>query len=339
MAELGARLDQLQEALYAEATGGGRRSLLLVLQGMDTSGKGGVIRHVAGLVNPQGLQIAAFKRPTQEELRHDFLWRIRKQLPVPGRIGVFDRSHYEDVLVARVNGLVRGAGLAGPLPADQRVRGRAAARGTTVVKCMLHISPQEQAERLLARLDDPTKRWKYNPGDLDARAKWPAYQQAYTDALRECDTDAAPWYVIPADRKWYRNWAIASLLAETPDRAGPDLPGQPPRRGRRAGPDRGERGPVTAVWRPGRRIAAAGLAGLLAGCGSGRLRRAVAGRLRRRRRRRSPRRRPPRRPRRRRAPARTPRPAPTRTSRSARCAASPTRWSAGRCCRPGSSCS
>jgi polyphosphate kinase 2 (PPK2 family) len=200
---LAERLDGLQEALFAEATGGGSRSVLLVLQGMDTSGKGGVIRHVAGLVDPQGLQIAAFKRPTRAELRHDFLWRIRKQLPAAGRIGVFDRSHYEDVLIVRVNGLV-------PEPVWRR-RYQA-------------IREFEQAERLLARLDDPTKRWKYNPGDLDARAQWSAYQLAYTDALTECDSDLAPWYVIPSDRKWYRNWAIASLLAETLAELDPQYP-------------------------------------------------------------------------------------------------------------------
>jgi PPK2 family polyphosphate:nucleotide phosphotransferase len=224
MVELADRLDDLQEALFAEATGGGRRSLLLVLQGMDTSGKGGVIRHVAGLVNPQGLQIASFKRPTPEELAHDFLWRIRKQLPVPGRIGVFDRSHYEDVLVVRVDGLVPEPVWRERYRTIRDFEAELSAQGTTVVKCMLHISPEEQAERLLARLDEEDKLWKYNPGDLDARAKWPAYQQAYTDALRETDTDTTPWYVIPADRKWYRNWAIASLLAETLQEMDPRYP-------------------------------------------------------------------------------------------------------------------
>ncbi|HWM58033.1 MAG TPA: PPK2 family polyphosphate kinase [Pseudonocardia sp.] len=226
-ADIGAlaeRLDGLQEALFAEATGGGSRSVLLVLQGMDTSGKGGVIRHVAGLVNPQGLQIAAFKRPTRAELRHDFLWRIRKQLPAAGRIGVFDRSHYEDVLIVRVNGLVPEPVWRRRYQAIREFEAELAAAGATVVKCMLHISPAEQAERLLARLDDPTKRWKYNPGDLDARAQWPAYQLAYTDALTECDSDLAPWYVIPSDRKWYRNWAIASLLAETLAELDPQYP-------------------------------------------------------------------------------------------------------------------
>jgi PPK2 family polyphosphate:nucleotide phosphotransferase len=221
---LAERLDGLQEALFAEATGGGSRSVLLVLQGMDTSGKGGVIRHVAGLVNPQGLQIAAFKRPTRAELRHDFLWRIRKQLPAAGRIGVFDRSHYEDVLIVRVNGLVPEPVWRRRYQAIREFEAELAAAGATVVKCMLHISPAEQAERLLARLDDPTKRWKYNPGDLDARAQWSAYQLAYTDALTECDSDLAPWYVIPSDRKWYRNWAIASLLAETLAELDPQYP-------------------------------------------------------------------------------------------------------------------
>ena len=223
-ARLGERLAGLQERFYAEATAGGRRALLLVLQGMDTSGKGGVIDHVVGLVNPQGVQIAGFKKPTAEELAHDFLWRIRKQLPVPGRIGVFDRSHYEDVLVVRVDGLVPEPVWRERYPTIRRFEAELVAAGTTVVKCMLHISPGEQAERLLARLDDPDKRWKYNPADLDARAKWPAYQQAYADALRETDTDDAPWYVIPADRKWYRNWAITSLLVETLEALDPQFP-------------------------------------------------------------------------------------------------------------------
>jgi PPK2 family polyphosphate:nucleotide phosphotransferase len=215
MAELGSRLDGLQEALYAEATGGSPRAVLLVLQGMDTSGKGGVIRHVGGLVNPQGLQIATFKKPTDEELAHDFLWRVRRQVPIPGRIGIFDRSHYEDVLIARVDDLVPEDVWRRRYTEIVQFEAELDAQGIAIVKCMLHISAKEQAERLIARLDDPAKRWKYNPGDLDARAKWPAYQEAYTEALRRTDTDAAPWYVIPSDRKWYRNWAIAALLAET----------------------------------------------------------------------------------------------------------------------------
>jgi PPK2 family polyphosphate:nucleotide phosphotransferase len=224
MAELGERLDGLQEALYAEAIGGGGRAVLLVLQGMDTSGKGGVIRHVGGLVNPQGLQIATFKKPTEEELSHHFLWRIRRQLPVPGRIGIFDRSHYEDVLIARVDQLVPDEVWRGRYSEITDFESELAAQGVTILKCMLHISAKEQAERLVARLDNPAKRWKYNPSDLDARAKWPAYQEAYAEALRRTDTDAAPWYVIPSDRKWYRNWAIAALLAETLTELDPQFP-------------------------------------------------------------------------------------------------------------------
>jgi PPK2 family polyphosphate:nucleotide phosphotransferase len=222
--DLADRLDHLQEALYAEATGGGTRAALLVLQGMDTSGKGGVIRHVGGLVNPQGLQIATFKKPTEEELAHHFLWRVRSQVPVPGRIGIFDRSHYEDVLVARVDALVPEDVWRRRYTEIAEFEAELVAQGVTIVKCMLHISPREQAERLVARLDDPAKRWKYNPGDIDARVKWPQYQEAYADALRHTDTDATPWYVIPSDRKWYRNWAIAALLAETLADLDPQFP-------------------------------------------------------------------------------------------------------------------
>jgi len=224
MAELGERLDGLQEALYAESVGGGRRAVLLVLQGMDTSGKGGVIRHVAGLVNPQGLHIASFKKPTEAERAEHFLARIRRQVPAPGRIGVFDRSHYEDVLVVRVEGLVPEDVWRGRYAEINAFEAGLAEQGVTVVKCMLHISPDEQAERLLARLDDPCKHWKYNPADLDGRAKWSRYQQAYADALRNCDSPAAPWYVVPSDRKWYRNWAIAALLAETLTELAPRFP-------------------------------------------------------------------------------------------------------------------
>ncbi|WP_300008042.1 PPK2 family polyphosphate kinase [Pseudonocardia sp.] len=215
MVDLAATLDTLQEALYAEASGGGDRSVLLVLQGMDTSGKGGVIRHVAGLVNPQGVKIASFTRPTAEERAHHFLWRVRPKAPGPGRIGVFDRSHYEDVLIARVDALVPEDVWRGRYAEIVAFESELAAAGTTIVKCMLHISPAEQAERLIARLDEPAKRWKYHPADVDARRRWPAYQQAYADALRHTDTDAAPWYVVPSDRKWYRNWAVASILTET----------------------------------------------------------------------------------------------------------------------------
>jgi PPK2 family polyphosphate:nucleotide phosphotransferase len=224
MVDRGSRLDHLQEALYAEATGGGRRVVLLVLQGTDTSGKGGVIRHVGGLVNPQGLYIATFKKPTPEELAHPFLWRVRNQVPRPGFIGIFDRSHYEDVLIARVESLVPEEVWRRRYDEINAFEAELTEKGVTVLKCMLHISPEEQAERLLARLDDPAKRWKYDPGDLDARAKWWEYMQAYVDAMRACDSDTAPWYVVPSDRKWYRNWAVAALLDETLTEMDPKFP-------------------------------------------------------------------------------------------------------------------
>lgn len=220
----GERLTALQEALYAEGTGGGTRSVLLVLQGMDTSGKGGTIKHVCGLVNPQGLRIASFKKPTRAELRHDFLWRIRRQLPTPGLIGVFDRSHYEDVLVVRVDELVPPAKWQPRFDLINEFEAELAAAGTTVIKCFLHISPDEQKERLLARLRDPAKQWKHNPRDIDVRAKWQDYQDAYADVLARCSTPDAPWYVVPANRKWYRNWAVAQLLLETLEDLDPQLP-------------------------------------------------------------------------------------------------------------------
>ncbi|MEU4806455.1 PPK2 family polyphosphate kinase [Actinosynnema sp. NPDC023587] len=224
LAQVAAELDALQEALYAEGTGGGRRRVLLVLQGMDTSGKGGVIRHVAGLVNPQGLHIASFKKPTRAELRHDFLWRVRRQVPAPGLIGVFDRSHYEDVLVARVDGLVPAAEWRRRYGLIDDFEAELAGSGVTTVKCFLHISPDKQRERLVERLENPAKRWKYNPGDLAARAKFPQYQAAYQDALVKCSTAVAPWYAIPADRKWYRNWAVARVLLEALREVAPVFP-------------------------------------------------------------------------------------------------------------------
>ena len=224
MARIGDELDKLQEALYAEGVGGGHRRVLLVLQGMDTSGKGGVIGHAAGLVNPQGLHIVAFKAPTAVERRHHFLWRIERQLPRPGVIGVFDRSHYEDVLVVRVERLVPAAEWRKRYSEINAFEAEQTERGLTIVKCFLHISPREQRKRLLARLDKPNKRWKYNPADLDARAKWSAYQRAYADAIEHCGTDAAPWFVIPSDRKWYRNWVAANLLLETLRDLAPQFP-------------------------------------------------------------------------------------------------------------------
>jgi PPK2 family polyphosphate:nucleotide phosphotransferase len=214
LAALGPRLSDLQERLHAEGGTGGSRSLLLVLQGMDTSGKGGVVRHVIGQVDPQGCTIASFKAPTKEELAHDFLWRIRRRLPGPGKLGVFDRSHYEDVLVVRVHGLVPRSTWSRRYAAINRFEARLVTDQVRVVKVFLHISKEEQRQRLLARLDDPTKHWKFNPRDVDERAFWDDYQEAYAAALERCNSDAAPWYRVPADRKWYRNWAVASLLVE-----------------------------------------------------------------------------------------------------------------------------
>ncbi len=207
-------LSTLQEKLFAEGRSGGSRSLLLVVQGMDTSGKGGIVRHVVGAVDPQGVAHTSFGAPTAEERSHDFLWRIRRALPEPGHLGVFDRSHYEDVLVARVEELVRPATWRRRYDAINRLERTLVGRGTRVLKVMLHISPAEQAERLAERLDRPDKHWKYDPGDVDARLRWDDYQAAYADVLERCSTDEAPWHVVPADRKWYARWAVQQLLLD-----------------------------------------------------------------------------------------------------------------------------
>ena len=203
----------LQEQLFAQGRAGGERRLLLVLQGMDTSGKGSTVEHVLGMVNPMGVRCHAFTRPTIEEREHHFLWRVRRRLPPPGIIGAFDRSHYEDVLAARVHRLVPEEQWASRYDVINRFEAEVAA-DTRIVKCFLHISAEEQRRRLLARLNDPTKYWKHDPGDLDDRALWTEYQRAYADALQRCNTEAAPWYAVPADRKWYRNWAVTVLLVE-----------------------------------------------------------------------------------------------------------------------------
>jgi PPK2 family polyphosphate:nucleotide phosphotransferase len=207
-------LADLQERLYAEARSGGGRSLLLVVQGMDTSGKGGVMRHCVGMFDPQGVDITAFKAPTDEERRHDFLWRVEKRLPEPGMIGIFDRSHYEDVLIARVRALAPADEIERRYDAINDFEQRVVQSGTTILKCMLHISAGEQKDRLMARLDNPDKHWKFNPGDVDERKRWDDYQRAYEIALERCSTEAAPFHVVPSDRKWYRNWAVATLLLE-----------------------------------------------------------------------------------------------------------------------------
>ncbi|MGH8939077.1 MAG: PPK2 family polyphosphate kinase, partial [Actinomycetes bacterium] len=177
--QLGPRLADLQERLYAEGRTGGTRRVLLVLQGLDTAGKGGTVRHVVGQVDPQGVSIAAFKAPTREELAHDFLWRIKRRLPGPGMVGVFDRSHYEDDVVARVLGIVEPRTRMRRYGTINRFEADLAARGTTVVKCYLNISKEESKSRLLARLDQPDKLWKFNPGDVDSRAAWEPMMQAY----------------------------------------------------------------------------------------------------------------------------------------------------------------
>jgi PPK2 family polyphosphate:nucleotide phosphotransferase len=212
--KLAPRLAKLQEKLYADGHSGGRRSVLLVLQGFDTSGKSGTIKHVLGQVDPQGTRVSAFKAPTAEERRHDFLWRIRQRLPEPGYIGVFDRSHYEDVLVVRVRELAPRATWSRRYDTINRFEQAVAESGTTIIKCFLHISFDEWRERQLARLDDPAKHWKFNPGDVDDALLWNDYRAAYEDALARCNTGAAPWYVVPADRKWHRNLAVTRLLVE-----------------------------------------------------------------------------------------------------------------------------
>ena len=214
LAALAVPLAEQQELLYAEGYVGVQRSLLLVLQGMDTSGKSGTIRAVLGPMQPQGTVVEAFKKPTTEELAHHFLWRVRRVLPGPGSVGVFDRSHYEDVLIARVNSLVPKEVWQGRYDEINEFEEELADSGIRLVKVFLHISAAEQRRRLLARLDDPTKHWKFNPADIDERASWGAYEEAYEAVLTRCNTAAAPWYVVAGDRKWYRNWAVARLVLE-----------------------------------------------------------------------------------------------------------------------------
>jgi len=211
---LGPELADLQERLWAERTAGSNRRVLLVLQGMDTSGKGGVLRHAVGLVDPQGIKLTSFKAPTDEEKQHDFLWRIEKAVPDAGYIGVFDRSHYEDVLIVKVHEWAEAAEIERRYGAINEFEKRLVDEGTTVVKCMLHISPEEQKQRLRARLEDPSKYYKYNSADLDERSRWADYRAAYETALERTTTVHAPWHVIPSDKKWFRNYAVGRLLLE-----------------------------------------------------------------------------------------------------------------------------
>jgi PPK2 family polyphosphate:nucleotide phosphotransferase len=223
--ELWQRLHELQERLYAES----ERALLVVLQATDAGGKDGTIEHVFRGMNPQGVRVASFKAPTPEELAHDFLWRIHKEVPRKGEVGVFNRSHYEDVLVVRVRELV---------PEDiwrkryQHIRDfeqTLVESGTTVVKFMLHISKDEQRQRLQARLDDPAKHWKFNPADLEERERWDDHRAAFEEAITETSTADAPWHVIPADKKWYRNWIVLRILVQTLEAMDPQFP--PPAEG------------------------------------------------------------------------------------------------------------
>ena len=218
------RIADLQERLYAESKEGGQRSVLLVVQGMDTSGKGGIMRHVIGAMDPQGIKHTAFKQPTAEERRHPFLWRIRNALPAPGQIGVFDRSHYEDVLVVRVHDLVPRATWSRRYSQINRFEKSVTDDGTTIVKVMLHISNAEQKQRLAERLDRPDKYWKFNPGDIDERERWADYMEAYQAAIDKCSTDAVPWFVVPADRKWYARLAVTNLVLEALEGLAPQWP-------------------------------------------------------------------------------------------------------------------
>ncbi len=224
LAETAERIAELQERLWAEAAEGGQRSLLLILQGIDTAGKGGTTEHVVGACGPIGVQYTAFKKPNRAELRHDFLWRIRRQLPPPGTIGIFDRSHYEDVLVARVHDLVPEQVWGRRYDEINAFEQELVGSGTTVLKCFLHISSATQRERLLRRLDRPDKRWKFDESDIDERALWADYQTAFQAMLERCDTPAAPWFVVPSDAKKYRNWAVGELLRETLDLLDPHYP-------------------------------------------------------------------------------------------------------------------
>ncbi|WP_114854641.1 PPK2 family polyphosphate kinase [Brachybacterium sp. YJGR34] len=225
LAALDEPVDELQERLFADSRPAGEgRSVLLVVQGMDTAGKGGIMRHVVGSVDPQGTEIVAFKAPTEEERAHDFLWRIRPHAPRPGMITVFDRSHYEDVLIHRVHGWADEAEIARRYEAINAFERELVDQGTEIIKVMLHLSYEEQGERLMERLERPDKHWKFAPGDVDEREHWAAYLAAYDAALRATSTAHAPWTVVPADRKWYARIAVQQLLRDALERIDPHWP-------------------------------------------------------------------------------------------------------------------
>jgi PPK2 family polyphosphate:nucleotide phosphotransferase len=218
------RIDALQERLYAERT----QSLLIILQATDTGGKDGTIKGVFKGVNPQGVRVRGFQQPSEEELEHDFLWRIHKHVPGRGVITVFNRSHYEDVLVVRVKKLVPKLVWSARYDTINNFERLLSENGTRILKFYLHISKDEQKERLQARLDDPDKIWKFNSGDLADRALWDDYQLAFRDAIVKCTTDVAPWYVIPANHKWARDIAIAEIVASTLEEMNPQFPAPEP---------------------------------------------------------------------------------------------------------------
>jgi PPK2 family polyphosphate:nucleotide phosphotransferase len=209
--ELAAEIDRLQDVLFAE----GRRALLVILQGMDTSGKDGTIKDVFRATGPLGVHVTAFGQPSEEELKHDYLWRVHRACPARGAIGIFNRSHYEDVLVAKVRGFAPAADLERRYDQINAFERMLVENGTTVLKFMLHISKDEQQARLQARLDDPKKRWKFREGDLADRLLWDDFMSAYEVALSRCSTEWAPWFVIPSDRKWVRSAAIAQIVRDT----------------------------------------------------------------------------------------------------------------------------
>ncbi len=218
-------LDELQERLYAQSRiQEDAPAVLLVLQAMDSAGKGGIVRHVVGSVDPQGIALAAFKKPTPEELAHDFLWRIDKRVPAPGLIGVFDRSHYEDVLIGRVRALAPAEEIKRRYGAIVDFEKGLTDRGIRLVKVMLHISADEQKERLRERLDRPDKHWKYNPGDVDERQRWDEYMAAYQTVFERTSTPNAPWHVVPANRKWYARLAVQALLLDALEDVDPQWP-------------------------------------------------------------------------------------------------------------------
>ncbi len=219
------QLGEYQERLFAESrVNATEASVLLVLQAMDSAGKGGIVRHVVGAVDPQGVSITSFKKPTPQERAHDFLWRIETRLPARGFIGVFDRSHYEDVLIGRVRELAPFAEIERRYGAINDFEKRLTDAGTRVVKVMLHISPDEQKARLTERLEREDKLWKYDPGDVDERRLWPAYMNAYQTVFERTSTDHAPWYVVPANRKWYARLAVQHLLLEALEDIDPHWP-------------------------------------------------------------------------------------------------------------------